>query len=209
MSEPTPDLQFEHATYDAPTAGPTCGMCGKPVGAQYWQWQGRVLCASCRDQVTRLGEHVMDPAVFGQAAALGIATALACGVAYAGVVWATKYNLALITIGIGYVVAQVIRKSTRNISGKPYQYLAAALTYVAGSMGYAWQVCGGVVPDKADVPALLPQLLLAPVTQATHDPIGLLIVGFGVLEAWRRTRPVPTVATGPYRVGAKPQAPTP
>jgi hypothetical protein len=241
MSEPSADLQFDQAQYDAPKAGVTCGMCGKPVGAQYWQWMGRVACASCREQVGQLEARAMSPQVFAKAAFLGSLTALGCGIGYALFVWGTKSQFALITIGIAYLVASVIRKATGNVSGLRYQVLAVVLTYFASTMGYAPGLLRGITEKhesrtagaSADpsselsrddrektkpIPAaalakagiyMFGVLLAAPLLEATEAPIGLLIIGIGLWEAWRRARPLPTVVAGPYRVAVVPEPPPP
>lgn len=204
MSEPA-DLQFDHATYDAPKAGVVCGMCGKPVEGEYWQWLGRVACASCRDQVGRLEERAASPEVFAKAAALAMGTAVVCGLGYAVFVWVAKVQFALVTIGIAYAVAAVIRKSTGNVSGRSYQVMAVLLTYAASTMGYAPYFLRGELPSAAQTIALLPYVLVAPFMAAREAPIGLLIVGFGLWEAWRRTKPLPLVVTGPFRVRPRPE----
>jgi len=248
MPDPTADLQFEHATYDQAKPALACGTCGKPVEGEYWQWIGRVTCARCRDGVHALEARARSPQTFARAAIVGAATALGCGVAYGLFVAVSHMQIALITIGIAYVVASVIRKATGNVSGRRYQVLAVALTYAASTMGYApelWrevahgpdgQAHAEVAPDAGDVPSASgPQdrgsptgrpavpplafakfvasvtllLLAAPFLAARGAPIGLLIVGFGLWEAWRRAKGLPMEVTGPYRVTATAPPPTP
>jgi hypothetical protein len=44
-------------------------------------------------------------------------------------------------------------------------------------------------------------MLAAPFLELTHaPPFGILIIGFGLYEAWRRAAPLPMEVTGPYRV---------
>jgi hypothetical protein len=49
------------------------------------------------------------------------------------------------------------------------------------------------------VAILLAITLAAPVLAATSAPIGLLIVGFGLWEAWKLSRGLPLTLDGPYR----------
>jgi hypothetical protein len=201
--EPAADLQFEHATYEGAPPGVTCGMCTKPVGLEYWQWNGKVLCGSCRGQVGRLEARAMSAPTFAKAAAFGGATALGCGVAYAVFITFVHMNLSLLTIGIGYLVATAIRKPTGNVGGRQYQVLAVALTYLATALGHAgglWSVIADHDVPLSVVPKLVGYVLAAPVQQATASPLSALITGFGLLEAWRRTRPIPMAVSGPYRV---------
>ncbi len=208
MTEPTADLQFEHATYEQAMLGVTCGMCGKPVGGEYWQWIGRVVCVRCRDRVFQLETDAKSLQSFARAAIMGTATALACGVGYALLAAAFKAQLAIVTILIGYLVATVVRKATANISGRRYQVLALVLTYVGSTMGYLPYLWPAIVanPERLYAYAVL---LAAPVISGRHDPLVILIIGFGLFEAWRRARGVPMTVTGPYRVGAGSPAPVP
>jgi hypothetical protein len=245
MTEPTADLQFEHATYEQGASSVACGMCNRPVRGEYWQWLGRVVCEGCRERVSLMDANARAPATFIRAALLGGATALGCGVAYAIIAGATNTRMALVTIGIAYVVGTVIRKATANVGGLRFQVLAVALTYAASTMGYApalWQgmnaspkhdahaqVAGDPTTDVPGAPVtdsprsshdsqaspvamvkaaayLFGILLVVPFITAKSSPLGLVIIGIGLWEAWRRTRGLPMVVTGPYRVGNPPPA---
>jgi hypothetical protein len=165
-------------------------------------------------------------------------TALACGIGYAVFVAATKSQLALLTIGIGILVANAIRKASRGIGGRRFQVLAVVLTYLATTMGYfpaVWrgatesaehstQHGSGSAPHSAESgstegpesgpksfsvgAAVFAVAVLFLVTLAApflaKDVLGLLIVGFGLWEAWRRSGALPLVIEGPFRVA--PQA---
>jgi hypothetical protein len=54
---------------------------------------------------------------------------------------------------------------------------------------------------------LLGITLAAPFLELTDAPLGVLIILFGLWEAWRRSRGVPIVIDGPFRVA--PPAPAP
>jgi hypothetical protein len=203
MPDPS-DLQFERATYESAPSGVTCAMCGKAVTREYWQWVGRVTCGTCLDRVRALEANAGSAQTFARAALMGTATAFGCGVGYAVLVGTAQLRLALVTIGIAYLVGTVIRKATGNISGRQYQVLAVALTYVAGAMGNIPLLWRGI-PDHVS-PGNVLTLLSVPIVEAGHDPINVLIIGLGLVEAWRRTRPVPMTVTGPYRVPTTPSA---
>jgi hypothetical protein len=242
------DLSFDKATYthDA-SAGPPCSNCKGPLGEQYWQWQTRSVCAKCRGQLSELLERSQSKSAFWRAVWLGSATALGCGVAYAIFVAVANFQFALVTIGIAFLIAKVMRRCSAGVGGRKYQILAVVLTYVASAMGYAPGVMSGLRGDsdeaesasqptaagaKPDRPksaarareareAHAPtnehvgagQLLLglalifgitlaAPILAATEAPMGLLIVGFGLWEAWKLSRGLPLTLDGPYRAGA-------
>lgn len=248
----TDDLSFDKATFthDA-SAGPPCANCNSPLGEQYWQWQTRSVCGKCRGQIAEMLERSRSPQAFGRAVVLGGLAALGCGIAYAIFVAVTKFQLALLTIGIAFVIARVMRRCSSGVGGRKYQILAVVLTYAASAMGYAPAVYSEFAGQaskttaKAAPPSaatntdqsraaaapasatqarksplgagalmlglgvLLAITLAAPFLAATHAPIGLLIVGFGLWEAWKLSRGLPLTLDGPYRAaGAVPEAST-
>jgi hypothetical protein len=56
---------------------------------------------------------------------------------------------------------------------------------------------------------MLAIMLAAPLLEVTESPLGLLIVGFGLWEAWRLSRGLPLTLDGPYRVAPEARAPPP
>jgi hypothetical protein len=138
MTEPGSDLRFDRATY-ASGSGATapCTVCKKPLGDRYWKWQQHIVCDACRNGLAATLESSQSASSFGKALLQGGLVALGCGVAYAIFVGVTKIQLAIATIGIAFVIAKVVRKASRGVSGRRFQVLAVALTYVASAMGYA------------------------------------------------------------------------
>jgi hypothetical protein len=152
MTELT-ELSFERAQYDGATTqavGTPCAQCGSSVGEQYWTLHGQVLCSPCRMQVNQALAAARSGASFGKALWMGGLTALACGIAYAFFVAFTEVQLALITIGIAFAVAKVVRRASRGIGGLRYQILAVCLTYFASAMGYAPALFSAFKHDKAE-----------------------------------------------------------
>jgi hypothetical protein len=206
MNPTDSDLRFDRATYakgagtGAPTVTP-CASCKGPLGDSYWRWQQVIVCGRCRDGIAaRLADSQSNERL-AKAILTGGATALACGIAYATLELALHVRMAIATIGIGYVVARVVRNASSGIGGTRYQVVAAALTYVAATMGYIPEIWSG--PSEAANPLkILARMLAAPLLNATESPIGLLIVGFGMWEAWKLTQGVPPLLEGPFRAGA-------
>lgn len=255
-------LQFDTAQYShGAAAAPStqCKLCGATIRGEYWYWAQKIVCAGCRDRVLAAEAEGKSGKTFLVAALRGGLVALAGGLAYAIFVATVKIQLALITIGIAFLIAQQIQKTTRGFSDRRHQVLAVVLTYFAGAMGYAPALLtalregarthhaagaagsasavgsegvGYAAPESepdapksspgstgdAPTPAsakapvgfgtfvlailfLVGLCLASPILGATQAPIGLLIVGFGLWEAWRRTAPIPTRIGGPYRVG--------
>jgi hypothetical protein len=235
-TDATGGLSFDRATYaTAGEHGALCAHCNGPLGDQYWQWQSRAVCDGCRGRLTAVLERSQSNKAFGSAVLLGGATALGCGILYAVFVSLTKYQLALATIGIAYVIAKVMRRCSAGVGGRRYQVLAVVLTYLASAMGYApgvWAelkssvsehhatATGNSQAGSDDAPSphdgskeppstatsvvvalglFLAVTLAAPVLSATRAPLGLLIIGFGLWEAWKLSRGIPLSLDGPYR----------
>ncbi len=134
----------------------------------------------------------------------------------------SSIQMSLLTIGIGYLVARVIRQASRGFSGRKFQVLAVVLTYVAATMGYLPAILKGLQSATASGGPMSPiatvvsfvylggVMLAAPFLELTEAPMGVIIIGIGLYEAWRLSRSVEVVFEGPFRVSpAAPPAPTP
>lgn len=238
-TEASGGLNLDKATYTT-GGGQPCENCSGPLGEQYWHWQTKAVCEACRGRLTDILTASQSKKAFWRAVLLGSATALGCGIVYALFVHFTGYQLALVTIGIAFLIAKVVRYSSAGVGGRKYQILAVALTYLASAMGYAPAVFSGLNDGddaktaattsgasahrsskpigegtSSDAPASGGQLVIgfalifgfilaAPVLAATEAPIGLLIVAFGLWEAWKLSRGLPLSLDGPYRTAAAP-----
>lgn len=245
-SDASAELSFDKATYATKTdagGGAPCAHCNGPLGEQYWQWQSRPVCASCRTKLSDMLVASQSKKSFGRAVLFGGLTALGCGTAYAIFVARMDYQLALVTIGIAFLIAKVMRRCSAGVGGRKYQVLAVGLTYLASAMGYVPSVYAGLAgssdektpaaktstpstaasapatsetasqsaEDHVGIGGLLAAIALlfaitlaAPVLTATQAPMGLLIVGFGLWEAWKLSRGLPLSLDGPYRVAPAP-----
>ncbi|HTM43914.1 MAG TPA: hypothetical protein VL137_03110 [Polyangiaceae bacterium] len=230
-SEVSAGLSFDKASYSTnKDEGPPCANCNGPLGEQYWHWQTKTVCEKCKRLLTETLDASQSKKAFGRAVLLGGATAFACGIAYAIFVGVTNYQLAIVTIGIAFLIAKVIRRCSLGIGGRKFQILAVALTYLASAMGYAPAVlsamkdgakqesaehatasgAAGQVDDEKSGKASVAELatgivyifgviMAAPFLVASQAPIGLLIVGFALWEAWKLSRGLPIALDGPYR----------
>jgi hypothetical protein len=251
LQHPDEGLQFDKATFDAPRGGLSCQACNAAISDRYWQANGNPLCATCHDDIRSTETSVRTGRSFLRAVLRAGAVALACGIGYAAFVGLTDTSLALITIGIGYLVGSALQKVTRGFGTLRYQVLAVVLTYCAACMGYAVPIVKafreraaavqrdaprGAAPTPAVQPspsppapaptaplvtraaeapgvggfvvgivALLAMCLAAPffmLSSGFGSVLSLLIVGFGLLEAWRRAAGVQLTITGPHTVPA-------
>jgi hypothetical protein len=200
MGEPGTVIDFDRAEYgpSQPAVAP-CTNCKRPIEGQYWKFRAGAVCRSCRDGIEAAVARATSGASLARAAVEGGGVALACGVGYAAFAAASHMQIALVTIGIGFVVAKVVRRASGGVGGVRFQVLAVALTYVASTMGYLPPIWNAF--DEPHVGTVVGLALRAPFLEATHEPIGLLIVGFGLWEAWKLTKGVPIVLEGPFRMG--------
>jgi hypothetical protein len=151
------NLTFDKATYEGPTASAMpCSSCKAPLDEQYWKLGPYVLCERCRESVAAQFAKAKTGAAFGKAVLLGGLTALGCGVAYAVFVGLVKIQLALLTIGIAYLIATVVRRASGGFSGRRFQVLAVVLTYFASTMGYVPGILAAFREEPAEHSAVAP-----------------------------------------------------
>jgi len=142
MAEPTDSdtstrLQFERAEYgegagEAPADDVLhCSSCQGELSHEYFEANGQPICERCRldleravDAGSSLGRLLRALAGGSVAAALGAAI-------YYAVVALTGYEIGLIAIVVGYLVGAGVRWGGHARGGRPYQALAAGLTYLA------------------------------------------------------------------------------
>jgi hypothetical protein len=167
------------------------------------------VCTACRDKIATTLATATSSASFAKAALYGGAVAFASGAGYAIFVAVSHVQLALVTIGIAFVTAQAIRKATSGIGGLRFQVLAVALTYMASTMGFLPPILGGVHDGANHLFAVVLVALAAPFYELRESPLGLLIVLFGLWEAWRRTRGAPPTIEGPFQLAPAAAVPAP
>jgi ribose/xylose/arabinose/galactoside ABC-type transport system permease subunit len=192
MNEPTGELSFERAEYEGrPQAAACCQACASPLSGEYYKWQAQLLCARCKDSVADTLLRAQSPRMLGKAVLLGGAVALGCGIAYAVFVALTGYQLALVTIGIAYVVAKVVRRASSGLSGRKFQILAVAFTYGASSLGYFPAVWKAVTSESRDGPAVH-----AAAASASTDPAPGSVVARGDRAAAPSDKPEKAPSAG-------------
>lgn len=216
-----PPLTFE--TPALPAAA-TCGFCARPLADRYYTVNGQVACASCRTEVAR---HVQRPrGVAGVAAAVGLGSA--AGLVGAAVWWAIRHfaslEVGLIAIGIGHFVGLGVRRGSGGRGGRGYQVLAVALTYGWITANYVPDIvrllatsgpavgeagapvdAGAAPPTAAGVIVAFVYLfgiaMAAPFLQGVGNILGILIISFGLWQAWKLNAPVRVDIAGPFALG--------
>ena len=193
------DLQFERADFAAPVAA-QCSACRQPLLGAYFSANGQVLCARCAESLrAQLGGTGSSAGRFMQAAAFGTGAAVLGGAVYGAVMAYEGGQWAIISIGVGIVVGKAVRKGSGNLGGQNYQLLAAILTYAAIAGAYAFdQYHDLVAPNSEKLIALLFKAYRLPFERGMGNIIGILIIGFGVYQAWQLNRGIDLAITGPH-----------
>jgi predicted lipid-binding transport protein (Tim44 family) len=128
------DLQFSKAEFADNT--PKCAACKNNLGAEYFQLAGQNICAACAEQVRQNQARPAHADVM-RGLLYGAGMAFLCFFGYALVIWFTGFELALVTILMGYLIGNAVRKGSRGLGGRRCQIAAVALTYFAITFSYA------------------------------------------------------------------------
>jgi hypothetical protein len=241
----TDDLQFQKAEF----SGRTCVVCKSVIGDKYYQIQGRDACATCAEVRVHArylgdsGSKTIRALLWGSGAAI-LGSAAFAAVAFMGA------RLAILSIGIGWLVGTAIKKGTEGHTSRKYQVMAVLLTYMAIATSYIPLVIVQMAKTRAKNSAkaaaaaatpLKPGVTgtaIAPLPDSTPKPrpagpaglalgqaaasivtlaalavalplvvafrtmpsglITLLIIFFGLQQAWKQTAPDEALVLGPY-----------
>ena len=196
MSEQTstppaiPGLQFDRAVVSTGdvSSGVACASCSRPIGTLYYTLGQKAFCPACKMATERAIAAADDPATFIKAVVYGLGAAIVGGIIYFLVMALLHLEIGLVAILIGYMVAKAIRKAALAC-GRRYQILAVVLTYSAVGLAYV-----AAVGDLSG--------FVLPVTQLASGTgiLGVLIIGFGLRQAWRLTAGLDLSFVGPLKV---------
>jgi hypothetical protein len=223
--EPGGDLQFDRIepVAAAPAAGLPCASCAQPIAQTYWDiGGGRMLCDPCKAKVEAALTGGSTMRRFLGALAYGGIASAAGAILYFAVVKLTGYELGLISILVGWMVGTGVRKGTGGRGGRWYQVLALVLTYCSVAASYAPMIYASFVKDgeltstfervfavvfSYAVGFAAPVIIL--VTEPGSGILGVLIIGFGLHQAWRIPKAFAFQPQGPFTLAPQPAAPEP
>jgi len=208
---PEPDgLQFDRAEFDQAQAPSSvaCAACKRPIADAYFEINGIVVCEPCRRTIeANLGA---GSGAAGMLRALGLGTlaGIVGAAIYAGIQYKADEPWTIVTVLIGYMVGTMVRKGSGGRGGLPYQFLAAALTYLAIALSMMLKILAFVAGDRqvlqkllgAALPELAHACLIWPINSIQSNPLSIVIIAFGIWQAWRLNQRARFVVTGPYRV---------
>jgi len=191
------ELSFERAEFEgqAPPAL-ACAFCHKPLTGQYWQIGKRPACEQCRGSIARELESSQSSKSFLRAFAYGGLAALAGCLGWIAIEKLFHVQIGFVAIG---VYAAIALASLPDLLEGLRQQTNASASAASGppSLGgflWAWAMLLGIA-------------LASPFLQGSDNIIGLFIIGIGLYEAWKFTRPVSLQVLGPFSAAAQPTSP--
>ena len=126
-------LQFEKADFAG--GGPACTVCKAAIDRTYFHLAGQVICPACAEK-TQTAQQRPDHSLVMKGLFYGLGAAILCAIGYAIFTYVTNFEVALIAIGVGYVVGTAVRKGSRGLGGRRCQIAAVVLTYFAITISY-------------------------------------------------------------------------
>ena len=202
MPQPA-SLQFDRADFGTPAPSRVvCNSCSQEVVQSYYTVGDRVICSACRERFEDAGGSAIGR--FFRAFGAGLLAALAGAAVWWGVRALTGYEIGLISIAIGYAVARAIVWGTYGRTNVMYRVLAVLLTYTGAVLNYVPDLATGMAGDKTPGPIHYIVSVVAsfavPFLMGFDNVLGLLIILFGLWEAWKLTAPRYATVAGPFSV---------
>ena len=132
------ELQFDRVA-GTPASSPvvTCVVCKTPVTTDYFHINGKTTCEGCKNRVVAATSVPKGAGTMGKALGLGLIAAIGGAALYYAVFKLTGWELSIVAIVIGYMVAWGVRKGSQGKGGRRFQVLAVTLTYLAIGLAYA------------------------------------------------------------------------
>lgn len=204
-----------------------CDSCRKPIVQSYYTAERRVICSNCREAVESAANS-WSGVRFARAFAAGLAAAIGGAIVWWAVRHYLELQAGIISIGIGIAVGRAVLWGSRNRGGVAFQILAVLLTYFAVAGNYIPDIveqardeakqtdaAAKAKPATANadaasgvglsdfalaIGALLLVAAAVPFMQGGASILGLLIIGFGLINAWKIPRRRELGISGPFAV---------
>jgi hypothetical protein len=209
-SDPSDELQFQTVEPVHPgvslTSGRSCVVCKRPIQSMYFAVRDKTLCPDCARMV-QAGPPQISAAGLAQALVMGVGAGLVGTVVWYAIRKILHLQIGLVAVLLGYMIGKAVRKGSRGRGGPVFQAIAIFLTYSSIAASYMPdELAKQTYPDSvwhASGADYLNAGLISiqqPISRGEANPIGLLIIGFALWEAWKFTRFYPIPLTGPYQV---------
>jgi hypothetical protein len=165
-SNSEPELDFERADFGEASGPMLCALCQIPISDKYFTVGSAMVCNRCEGLHRNAGPPGSPFSRLAGAIGLGCVAAVIGSALWMAVTKMTGYEIGLIAIAIGWIVATAVQFGNRGTGGVPYQILAIFLTYTAIVMTYVPMLMAQIDPQsKANVGAQIEQ-------QASESTLG-------------------------------------
>lgn len=198
------EMQFDKAEFSQASEF-SCGACKAPISNEYFAVNQQTFCGNCAAEVSKLisgqGSGIQR---FFLAVLLGTGAALLGMALYAAIMIFAQSEWALISIAVGWFVGSAVRRGSDGRGGWCYQLLAAFLTYTAICAAYGIAIWSQA--EEYSLEFLIGIVIMAygiPFMAGFENVIGILIIGFGVWQAWQMNRLVKLEITGPHAIAPR------
>jgi hypothetical protein len=169
--------------------GAPCERCRAAIPESYFVANGHVICPDCRRRLQ--GSMAL-------ALGFGLLAAIACSGLYYVVRAIWDSNFVLVAVLAGVCIGLSVRQGAQSSRATRYRVLSLMLTYACVASTYAAALIEMPGVDDAltaGVRALyLPALMLI----GMKNPVTLLLLGFGLHEAWKLSAPALVNVDGPF-----------
>ena len=151
-SEITPDLSASPSPLEglqfqrAEISGKACVACSAAIPDEYFHLNGVDLCPGCAGQWQHFQQEPKGGALL-RGVLYGFGAAIAGAILMAVISYVTGYQLALISIAVGWMVGKAFRTGTGGGTSKRCQLLAVTLAYFGITMSFIPDLFGG--PDAS------------------------------------------------------------
>jgi hypothetical protein len=198
-------MQFDRAEFaqsSAPRA--SCTTCSREIVQSYYEIGGKSICSDCREKREQ-GQEAGGFVRFLRAFGAGLGAAILGAVLWYCVRALTGYEVGLISIAVGIGVGKAVAWGAHGKGGWFYQLLALFLTYTSIVSNYVPDIAEGMVGEGGTAGVLVYVAAFfisyaAPFLMGLQNIIGLLIMAFGLWEAWKINRRADAVMSGPFSV---------
>lgn len=170
--------------------GAPCLRCKQPIEGEYYELNGRTTCPSCRAALD--GNLAL-------AAPLALASGAACTLVYYAIwdLWSVRFSLIAVIAGV--IVGNVMRRFAGLGSRTLARWLAVSITYLSVVATYVHSV----LEQAANAPlwAVLRASLLLPfgMIYEGSNVVTLVLLAFGLHEAWQFSRAPSVHVAGPFQ----------
>ena len=169
--------------------GSPCEECGAGLGDSYFLVNGHGVCAACEERLQ---------GSFARALLLGVPAAGASVAVYYAVLVALDMRFVFAAVLAGVAVGSAVRKGAEAGRHVGYRWLAVALTYLAATAMYAHSILE--LPSAPTGVNLVVHALYLPLLMLLQQKniVTLILLGFGLHEAWKFSAPPRVRVEGPF-----------